>query len=61
TDGVSERHADGRFFDDAGVERSLQGAPPDPAGVADRLLDDALAFVDRAPHDDMAVLVIAAG
>lgn len=59
TDGIVERHEDGRFFEEAGV-----AAVPDLAGtvgaqvLATKIEEAARAFAAGEPHDDMAVVVL---
>jgi serine phosphatase RsbU (regulator of sigma subunit) len=56
TDGASEaRNRAGDFFPLAGC--AAMRAPPDPATLADRLGDELIRYVGRAPDDDVALLV----
>jgi serine phosphatase RsbU (regulator of sigma subunit) len=60
TDGLSElRDADGRFYEErrlAGVLVDLADLPPQE--LVDRLYEDALAWAERPPHDDIALVAV---
>jgi serine phosphatase RsbU (regulator of sigma subunit) len=57
TDGASEaRDKAGAFFPIA--DSAAVRAAPDPATLADRLIDEVIRYVGHAPDDDMALLVI---
>jgi serine phosphatase RsbU (regulator of sigma subunit) len=57
TDGASEaRDKVGAFFPIA--DSAAVRAAPDPATLADRLVDEVIRYVGHAPDDDMALLVI---
>lgn len=59
TDGVLERHDGRRFFEERGVASALSAtAGHHAAAVAAAIEEAARSFVDRPPHDDMAVLVL---
>ncbi|MEN3273682.1 MAG: hypothetical protein V7636_2443 [Actinomycetota bacterium] len=58
TDGVTERHADGRFFDDGGLVSTLaMGAGPSAEDIAGRVEYASRTFVDSDVRDDLAILV----
>src|SRR5213075_92039 len=58
TDGVTERHADGRFFDDGGLVATLAlGAGPTADDLAGRVEHASRTFVDSDVRDDLAILV----
>jgi serine phosphatase RsbU (regulator of sigma subunit)/anti-sigma regulatory factor (Ser/Thr protein kinase) len=58
TDGVTERHANGRFFDDGGLVGTLAlGAGPSAEAVAGRVEYASRTFVDSDVRDDLAILV----
>ena len=59
TDGITERHADDRFFEEEGLARVLaRCAGFTAATLAERIETAARAFVEDAPRDDLAVLVV---
>jgi PAS domain S-box-containing protein len=59
TDGIVERHQGRRFFEAEGVAAVLQASAGLPAdAVAAAVEDAACRFVERAPSDDMAVVVV---
>ncbi|MCA1691876.1 MAG: SpoIIE family protein phosphatase, partial [Actinobacteria bacterium] len=59
TDGVIERHEEGRFMGEAGIATAMTGMGElDAAGVADLVESTALSFAESQPDDDMAVLVL---
>jgi serine phosphatase RsbU (regulator of sigma subunit) len=62
TDGVTERTDGARQLDDdGGLARLISGWAGLPAGaIADRIRAAVHDFADRPPHDDVAVLVLAA-
>jgi serine phosphatase RsbU (regulator of sigma subunit)/anti-sigma regulatory factor (Ser/Thr protein kinase) len=59
TDGITERHARDRFFEEEGLARVLaRCAGFTAATLAERIETAARAFVEDAPRDDLAVLVL---
>lgn len=61
TDGITERHAGDRFLDEDGLAAVVSRcAGFTAAALAERVETAARAFVEEAPRDDMAVLVIRA-
>lgn len=59
TDGVTERHQGGRFFDDHGLEATLSAAAGLTAEeIAGRIEEAARHFASHQPADDMAVVVV---
>ena len=59
TDGITERHAKDRFFEEEGLARVLgRCAGFTAATLAERIETAARAFVEDAPRDDLAVLVV---
>jgi len=59
TDGVTERHAGNRFFDDEGLESVLSRCVGFTAPVlAERIETASRAFVEDAPRDDLAIVVV---
>ena len=61
TDGLMERHSGRRAFGEEGIVKAmLQGKGLSAADLASLIEAEALAFVDDAPADDMAVLALRA-
>ena len=61
TDGVTERHADDRFFDDAGLAAVLARCVGfTAAALAERIETAARAFVEDDLRDDLAIVVVRA-
>ena len=59
TDGITERHAGDRFFEEEGLAKVLaRCAGFTAATVAERIETAARAFVDGEPRDDLALLVV---
>jgi PAS domain S-box-containing protein len=61
TDGVTERHAGDRFFDEEGLASVLSRCTGFTAPVlAERIETASRAFVEDAPRDDLAIVVVRA-
>jgi anti-sigma regulatory factor (Ser/Thr protein kinase) len=61
TDGVTERHAGDRFFDEDGLASVLSRCSGFTASVlAERIETASRAYVEDAPRDDLAVVVVRA-
>jgi anti-sigma regulatory factor (Ser/Thr protein kinase) len=59
TDGVTERHAGPRFFDEEGLAAVLSRCVGFTSAVlAERIETASRAFVEDAPRDDMAIVVL---
>lgn len=59
TDGITERHRGRSQFGEEGIGAVLEEAgEADAATIAERVEEAARAFVDGAPDDDMAVVVV---
>ncbi|MGQ0520890.1 MAG: SpoIIE family protein phosphatase [Actinomycetota bacterium] len=59
TDGITERHRGRRQFGDEGIAAVLAGiGDAGAAAVAERVEEAATDFVDGAPDDDMAIMVV---
>lgn len=59
TDGITERHAGDRFFEEEGLSQVLSRcAGFTAATLAERIETAARAFVEDAPRDDVAILVV---
>ncbi|MEX2659977.1 MAG: SpoIIE family protein phosphatase [Acidimicrobiales bacterium] len=59
TDGITERHADDRFFEEDGLAQVLaRCAGFTAATLAERIETAARAFVEDEPRDDLAILVV---
>ena len=59
TDGITERHVRDRFFEEEGLARVLSRCAGFTAStLAERIETAARAFVEDAPRDDLAVLVV---
>jgi anti-sigma regulatory factor (Ser/Thr protein kinase) len=59
TDGVTERHADDRFFDDEGLAAVLSRCVGfTAAALAERIETAARAFVEDELRDDLAIVVV---
>jgi serine phosphatase RsbU (regulator of sigma subunit)/anti-sigma regulatory factor (Ser/Thr protein kinase) len=59
TDGITERHTKDRFFEEEGLARVLSRCAGFTATtLAERIETAARAFVEDAPRDDLAVLVV---
>ena len=59
TDGVVERHEDGRFVGESGIAKAIAGAEQAGAASLARPVEaTAVAFGKDQPEDDMAVLVV---
>lgn len=61
TDGITERHHQGRFFEDHLIETLTQHAGLSAADLAAGLREAARDFAQDAPVDDMALLVLRVG
>jgi PAS domain S-box-containing protein len=61
TDGVTERHAGDRFFDEDGLASVLSRCTGfTAAAMAERIETASRAYVEDAPRDDLAILVVRA-
>ena len=59
TDGVTERHTGSRFFDEEGLAAVLSRCVGFTASaLAERIETAARAFVEEAPRDDLAIVVV---
>ena len=59
TDGITERHAGDRFFEEQGIAQVLGRCAGFTADtLAERIETAARAFVEDAPRDDVAILVV---
>lgn len=59
TDGITERHVGDRFFEEDGLAKVLGRCAGFTAGtLAERIETAARAFVEDAPRDDLAILVV---
>ena len=59
TDGITERHDGDRFFDESGVAEVLATVADRDAGeIAAAVEAAARGFVEKRPHDDMAVVAL---
>ncbi len=59
TDGITERHADDRFFEEDGLAQVLARCAGFTATtLAERIETAARAFVEDAPRDDLAIVVV---